>query len=72
MQVRNKLSGKVYVVAESRLSELPSDKPKKEVLNGSTNSNIKSNVSSGGKHKNTGESYELLDKFLGASLVGMK
>ncbi|XP_031285237.1 isoleucine--tRNA ligase, cytoplasmic-like [Pistacia vera] len=32
--VRNKHTGKIYVVAESRLSPLPSEKPKSNVANG--------------------------------------
>ncbi|KAH6836839.1 tRNA synthetase class I L [Perilla frutescens var. hirtella] len=61
MKVRNKLNGKVYVVAESRLGELPVEK-----VAGSSKPK-----SSGGKAKSV-DSYEILDKFTGASLVGKK
>ncbi|CBI36641.3 unnamed protein product, partial [Vitis vinifera] len=47
VKVRNKYSGKVYVVAESRLSELPTEKPKQV-------------------------EFEVVEKILGASLVGRK
>ncbi|KAL0890842.1 hypothetical protein Bca101_014825 [Brassica carinata] len=60
LKVRNKHSGKVYVVAESRLSALPSDNPKK---------------AKGGAKPDSGaaaDSYEVLEKFEGASLVGRK
>ncbi|KAH6765783.1 tRNA synthetase class I L [Perilla frutescens var. hirtella] len=61
VKVRNKLNGKVYVVAESRLGELPVEK-----VAGSSKPK-----SSGGKAKSV-DSYEILDKFTGASLVGKK
>ncbi|XP_028084778.1 isoleucine--tRNA ligase, cytoplasmic isoform X1 [Camellia sinensis] len=76
VKVRNKFNGKIYVVAESRLSELPVEKPKKNISNGSVNesenSNSKTKGSSGGKSKNVVDTYEVLDKFSGASLVGTK
>ncbi|KAL0435307.1 UNVERIFIED_CONTAM: Isoleucine--tRNA ligase, cytoplasmic [Sesamum radiatum] len=72
--VRNKFNGKVYVVAESRLGELPVEKAKKALpdgaIGGSENSNSKPKAS-GGKAKNV-ETYEILDKYTGASLVGKK
>lgn len=75
VKVRNKYSGKVYVVAESRLSELPTEKPKQVVTNGSSDdlkhSNPKSKGSSGGKTKGEVE-FEVVEKILGASLVGRK
>ncbi|KAL6342558.1 hypothetical protein AAG906_012415 [Vitis piasezkii] len=75
LKVRNKYSGKVYVVAESRLSELPTEKPKQVVTNGSSDdlkhSNPKSKGSSGGKTKGEVE-FEVVEKILGASLVGRK
>ncbi|XP_075511214.1 isoleucine--tRNA ligase, cytoplasmic [Primulina tabacum] len=74
VKVRNKFNGKVYVVAESRLAELPVEKAKKRLPAGgvgvSENSNLKSK-SSGAKTKNV-DSYEMLDKCTGASLVGKK
>ncbi|OMO80371.1 Aminoacyl-tRNA synthetase, class Ia [Corchorus capsularis] len=56
LKVRNNYSGKIYVIAESRLSELPTEKP-----NGDSK-----------KSKSKGDSFEVLDKFSGASLVGKK
>ncbi|KAL0389278.1 UNVERIFIED_CONTAM: Isoleucine--tRNA ligase, cytoplasmic [Sesamum calycinum] len=74
IMVRNKFNGKVYVVAESRLAELPVEKAKKALpdgpIGGSENSNSKPKAS-GGKAKNV-ETYEILDKYTGASLVGKK
>lgn len=73
-QVRNKFNGKIYVVAESRLAELPVEKAKKVAPNGPAadtqipNSKTKP---SGGKSQNV-ETYEVLDKFPGSSLVGKK
>ncbi|RZR85139.1 hypothetical protein BHM03_00012082 [Ensete ventricosum] len=80
VNVREKSSGATYVVAESRLSQLPSKKSKSEsggavVLaqdaslpnsksKGTTNSKAKSGVDSG--------SYQLVEKITGASLVGLK
>ncbi|KAL6970780.1 isoleucine--tRNA ligase [Sarracenia purpurea var. burkii] len=76
LKVRNKFNGKIYVVAESRLPELPAEKPKKSIPNGSASdiesSNSKTKGSSGGKNKNVVDTYEVLDKFSGASLVGTK
>ncbi|XWS43910.1 hypothetical protein CRYUN_Cryun16bG0145300 [Craigia yunnanensis] len=75
VKVRNKYSGKVYVVAESRLSELPTEKPKSGAANGPSFDSKKSKTkgSSGEKTKDSAaDSYEVLDKFSGASLVGMK
>ncbi|XP_061990360.1 isoleucine--tRNA ligase, cytoplasmic [Rosa rugosa] len=75
LKVRNKYSKKVYVVAESRLSALPNDKPKENVPNGSADSkklNSKTKGSSGGKKEAVDTSYEVLEKMTGASLVGKK
>lgn len=84
MQVRNKYSGKIYVVAECRLSALPNEKPKSNAANGpggdSKKSSSKSKGSSGKKGQDgearsaeNNESFEKLGEvFLGASLVGMK
>lgn len=75
-QVRNKISRKIYIVAETRLSELPIEKAKKGAPNGAVNesksSDSKSKGSSGGKSKNMNDTYEVLEKFSGASLVGTK
>lgn len=76
LQVRNKVTGKIYVVAETRLAELPVEKAKKSAPNGAVNDSktvdSKSKGSSGGKSKSTTDTYEVLDKFSGASLVGTK
>lgn len=75
MKVRNKVTGKIYVLAETRLAELPVEKAKKGAPNGAVNDSktvdSKSKGSSGGKSKPT-DTYEVLDKFSGASLVGTK
>ncbi|KAG7578360.1 Aminoacyl-tRNA synthetase class Ia [Arabidopsis thaliana x Arabidopsis arenosa] len=65
LKVRNNYTGKVYVVAESRLSSLPIDKPKAETA-GDTKK-VK-----GAKPDNEEDSYQVLEKFNGASLVGKK
>lgn len=72
--MRNKFNGKIYVVAETRLSVLPVEKAKKGVPNGafndSENTDPKTKPSSGkGKDLAT---YEVLEKFSGDSLVGKK
>ncbi|XVF59729.1 hypothetical protein PTKIN_Ptkin07bG0299100 [Pterospermum kingtungense] len=75
VKVRNKYSGKIYVVAESRLSELPTEKPKSDAANGPSADSKKSKTkgSSGAKTKDSAsDSYEVLDKFSGTSLVGTK
>ncbi|KAL5550220.1 hypothetical protein UlMin_000396 [Ulmus minor] len=76
VKVRNKNSGKVYVVAESRLAALPTEKPKQNVVNGvvddSKKSNVKTKGSSSGKKENVEVTYEVLERFSGASLVGKK
>nr|GMD08254.1 isoleucine--tRNA ligase, cytoplasmic [Ipomoea batatas]GMD84640.1 isoleucine--tRNA ligase, cytoplasmic [Ipomoea batatas]GMD90757.1 isoleucine--tRNA ligase, cytoplasmic [Ipomoea batatas] len=74
LKVRNKFDGKIYVVAESRLSELPLEKAKKGTTNGAVNDTQNSNPKSkpsGGKSKNL-DTYEILDKISGSSLVGKK
>ena len=74
-QVRSKYSGKTFVVAESRLSDLPSEKPKSNAANGPSGDSKKSKTkgSSGEKTKDSAaDSYEVLEKFFGASLVGTK
>ncbi|KAA3464795.1 isoleucine--tRNA ligase, cytoplasmic-like isoform X1 [Gossypium australe] len=75
VKVRNKYSGKIYVVAESRLSELPTEKPKPNAANGPSGDSKKSKSkgSSGEKTKDSAaDSFEVLEKFSGASLVGKK
>ncbi|CAA7028363.1 unnamed protein product [Microthlaspi erraticum] len=71
VKVRNKYNGKVYVVAESRLSALPADKPKANSANAdSKKPNPK--AKGGAKPDSAADSYEVLEKFDGASLVGKK
>ncbi|CAL9221978.1 unnamed protein product [Arabidopsis halleri] len=65
LKVRNNNTGKVYVVAESRLSSLPIDKPKAETA-GDTKK-VK-----GAKPDSEDDCYQVLEKFNGASLVGKK
>lgn len=72
VKVRNKYSRKVYVVAESRLSALPTDKPKLNAANGPAGDTKKSNTKSKGGKTGEADSYELLEKVSGASLVGKK
>ncbi|XP_050372783.1 isoleucine--tRNA ligase, cytoplasmic [Argentina anserina] len=60
LKVRGKYTKKVYVVAESRLSALPNDKPRESLPNGSV------------KKEAVDKSYEVLQKMSGASLVGAK
>ncbi|XWS67348.1 hypothetical protein CRYUN_Cryun05aG0279200 [Craigia yunnanensis] len=74
-KVRSKYSGKTYVVAESRLSDLPNEKPKRNAANGPSGDSKKSKTkgSSGEKTKDSAaDSYGVLEKFSGASLVGTK
>ncbi|KAI3524031.1 hypothetical protein L1887_02632 [Cichorium endivia] len=73
VKVKSKSNGKIYVVAESRLSELPVEKAKKGTPNGAVDDKSAPKAKgSGGKAKNTVVSYEVLDKFPGSSLVGKK
>ncbi|KAK7282115.1 hypothetical protein RIF29_10664 [Crotalaria pallida] len=71
-----KYSGKVYIVAECRLLALPKETPKEAVSNGSVDvtkkANANSKQSSGGKAENVFDSFEVLEKVLGSSLVGKK
>ncbi|KAK4369720.1 hypothetical protein RND71_009195 [Anisodus tanguticus] len=74
VKVHNKFNGKIYVVAESRLSELPVEKAKKVTPNGpAANTQVPNSKTkpSGGKSQNV-ETYEVVDKFPGSSLVGKK
>ncbi|GJW60003.1 isoleucine--tRNA ligase, cytoplasmic, partial [Tanacetum coccineum] len=74
VKVKRKSNGNIYVVAESRLSELPVEKPKKGTPSGPVDGNSlpKTKGSTGGKAKNTVAAYEILEKFPGSSLVGKK
>lgn len=60
------------MVAESRLSALPTDKPKLNAANGPAGDTKKSNTKSKGGKTGEADSYELLEKVSGASLVGKK
>ncbi|GMJ10561.1 hypothetical protein like AT4G10320 [Hibiscus trionum] len=75
VKVRNKYSGKIYVVAESRLSELPTEKPKSNSAYRPSDDSKKSKSegTSGEKTKDSAaDSFEVLEKFSGVSLVGLK
>ncbi|XP_050235398.1 isoleucine--tRNA ligase, cytoplasmic [Mercurialis annua] len=67
IKVRNKFTGKVYVVAESRLSALPTEKPKAGAANGPAGGKMKA-----GKAENLMDSFELLEKVKGKELVNKK
>lgn len=83
-QVKDKSSGVIYIVAESRLSSLPSRKTKPSAGNSAAQESSKSKGAANGKFENKGtvddkvksgldtETYELLEKITGASLVGKK
>lgn len=73
MQVKDKVTGAIYIVAESRMSQLPSKKPKADTSNDvQDGKKSKSKKSSTENNGNDMGSYELLEKFPGSSLVGMK
>ncbi|OAY51886.1 hypothetical protein MANES_04G040600v8 [Manihot esculenta] len=70
VKVRNKYTGKVFVVAESRLSVLPVEKPKSSVANGPAGDSKTSNSKTkGGKSENLMDSYDLLEKVKGNELL---
>ena len=83
-QVKDKSSGAIYIVAESRLSSLPNRKTKTSAGNSAAQESSKSKGAANGKSENKGtldgkaksgldsETYELLEKITGASLVGKK
>ena len=64
------------MVAESRLSTLPIEKPKPNVANGSIDNSKKPNPKtkgpSSGKTGDAVDHFEVLEKVSGASLVGLK
>ncbi|XP_020571290.1 isoleucine--tRNA ligase, cytoplasmic-like, partial [Phalaenopsis equestris] len=76
--VRDKVTGAIFIVAESRLSELPSKKTKTDRLVNSMQKLSVANTESKGfmadktQHKKDSGSYELLEKLSGSSLVGIK
>ncbi|KAL8189430.1 hypothetical protein R6Q57_028996 [Mikania cordata] len=69
VKAKSKSNGIIYVVAESRLSELPVEKAKKGTSNGALDDKTKG---TSGKSKSSVVAYEVLDKFPGSSLVGKK
>ncbi|GAB4854840.1 hypothetical protein Ancab_023424 [Ancistrocladus abbreviatus] len=79
VKVRSKSTGATYVVAESRMLQLPKEKVKIESIpNGSVGemkiTKSKSKGSSADKTKTSVDdsSYELVEELLGSSLVGLK
>nr|CAD1839759.1 unnamed protein product [Ananas comosus var. bracteatus] len=76
VKVRDKYSGATYIVAESRLSQLPSKKSKPDGLVASTQksapSNPKGTTDGKAEGRQDGGSYELLEKISGSTLVGLK
>ncbi|KAG0483871.1 hypothetical protein HPP92_011955 [Vanilla planifolia] len=78
VKVREKVTGAVFIVAESRLSELPIKKAKEDGLvvsmkKLSVSSSENKGVIIDKVQKTKGiDSYELLQKFSGSSLVGIK
>lgn len=68
--MKSKYYRKIYVVAESRLSVLPVEKPKKGTPNDVDDKSL--NKTNGEKAKTSEVSYEVLEKFQGSSLAGKK
>ncbi|KAK6914590.1 Methionyl/Valyl/Leucyl/Isoleucyl-tRNA synthetase, anticodon-binding, partial [Dillenia turbinata] len=71
LKVRSKSSSSVYIVAESRLSQLPIEKSKAGVPNRSSSGPKTSNKPKGPSNPLDSD-YELLDKVRGDALVGLK
>ncbi|KAG6741377.1 hypothetical protein POTOM_054611 [Populus tomentosa] len=72
IKVRNKYTGKVYVVAECRLSALPVEKPKSTANGPAVGSKTSSSKTKSGKAENLMDSYDLLEKVKGNELVNKK
>ncbi|XP_078433905.1 tRNA synthetase class I (I, L, M and V) family protein isoform X2 [Wolffia australiana] len=77
VKARDKTSGSVYIVAESRLSQLPSKKPKGGAADGVESSKIstsKSKEAANEKPRKGADAgqYEVLEKIQGTSLLGLK
>ncbi|WCJ41408.1 Isoleucine--tRNA ligase cytoplasmic [Euphorbia peplus] len=72
VKVRNKHTGKVYIVAECRLSGLPHEKPKQSANGPSGDSKTSNSKAKGGKTENLMDSFELLEKVKGNELVNKK
>ncbi|XP_065865633.1 isoleucine--tRNA ligase, cytoplasmic [Euphorbia lathyris] len=72
VKVRNKHTGKVYIVAECRLSVLPLEKPKSSANGPVGDSKTSNSKAKGGKTENLMDSFELLEKVKGNELVNKK
>jgi isoleucyl-tRNA synthetase len=72
IQVHNRYTGKVYVVAECRLSALPIEKPKSTASGSAGDSKTSNSKIKCGKAENLMDSYELLEKVKGNELVNKK
>ncbi|KAJ6677682.1 SOLEUCYL-TRNA SYNTHETASE [Salix viminalis] len=72
IKVRNKYTGKVYVVAECRLSALPTEKPKSTASGSAGDSKMSNSKTKSGKAENLMDSYDLLEKVKGIELVNKK
>ncbi|KAI5582910.1 hypothetical protein BDE02_07G117900 [Populus trichocarpa] len=72
IKVRNRYTGKVYVVAECRLSALPIEKPKSTASGSAGDSKTSNSKIKCGKAENLMDSYELLEKVKGNELVNKK
>ncbi|KAB5548413.1 hypothetical protein DKX38_011819 [Salix brachista] len=72
IKVRNKYTGKVYVVAECRLSALPIEKPKSTASGSAGDSKMSNSKTKSGKAENLMDSYDLLEKVKGNELVNKK
>ncbi|PKA47897.1 Valine--tRNA ligase [Apostasia shenzhenica] len=78
VKVRDKNTGAAYIVAESRLSELPSKKAKADGLVDSmeklaiSKSQCKDTMVGNALHAKYSGSYEFLEKLSGSSLVGIR
>ncbi|KAI5558184.1 hypothetical protein BDE02_17G022700 [Populus trichocarpa] len=72
IKVRNKYTGKVYVVAECRLSALPVEKPKSTANGPAGDSKTSNSKTKSGKVENLMDSYDLLEKVKGNELVNKK
>eukprot|EP00258_Populus_trichocarpa_P028597 XP_024444616.1 isoleucine--tRNA ligase, cytoplasmic isoform X3 [Populus trichocarpa] len=72
IKVRNKYTGKVYVVAECRLSALPVEKPKSTANGPAGGSKTSNSKTKSGKAENLMDSYDLLEKVKGNELVNKK
>ncbi|KAB5515891.1 hypothetical protein DKX38_026539 [Salix brachista] len=72
IKVRNKYTGKVYVVAECRLSALPVEKPKSTANGPAGDLKTSSSKTKSGKAEKLLDSYDLLEKVKGNELVNKK